>query len=90
MNLINGATDKTVLDRFMKLDISDCGKVMIFFYSIRLLRDSQLISKGLFGVFHSPKKRTKNVCPSSRLGQKFKFSSFWGELKALKKHFEIN
>jgi hypothetical protein len=32
----------------------------------------QLISKGLFGVFNSPKKRTKNVCPS-RLGQKFEF-----------------
>ena len=38
----------------------------------------QLISKGHFGFFNSPKKRTKNFCPS-RLGQKFEFSSsfFW-------------
>ena len=38
----------------------------------------QLISKGLFCVFNSSQKRTKNFCPS-RLGQKFKFSSsFFG------------
>ena len=38
----------------------------------------QLISKGLFGFFNSPKKRTKKFCPS-RLGQKSKFSSsFFG------------
>ena len=51
----------------------------------------QLISKGLFGFFNSPKKRTKNFCPS-RLGLKiyiFKFI-FFGELKALKFPFEIN
>ena len=34
----------------------------------------QLISKGLFGFFNSPKKRTANFCPS-RLGQKLTFSS---------------
>jgi hypothetical protein len=34
----------------------------------RMLK-GQLISKGLFGFFNSPKKRTKNFCPS-RLGQK--------------------
>ena len=47
----------------------------------------QLISKGLFGVFNSPKKRTKNVC-LSRLGQKFEFSnSFFGRIKDTKKTF---
>ena len=51
---------------------------------------SQLISKGLFSFFNSPKKRTKNYCPS-RLGQKLTFSSsFLGELKTLKFPFEIN
>ena len=45
----------------------------------------QLISKGLFGVFNSPKKQTKNVCPN-RLGQKFKLSISF----LLKRHFEIN
>ena len=52
----------------------------------------QLISKGLFCVFNSSKKRTKIICPS-RLGQKFKFSSsffFLEELKTPKRHFEIN
>jgi hypothetical protein len=50
----------------------------------------QLISKGLFVFFNSPKKRTKNFCPS-RLGQKLTFSSsFLGELKTLKFPFEIN
>ena len=34
----------------------------------------QLILKGLFGFFNSPKKRTKNFCPG-RLGQKLTFSS---------------
>ena len=39
---------------------------------------SQLISKELFVFFNSPKKRTKNFCPS-RLGQKLTFStSFFG------------
>ena len=47
----------------------------------------QLISKGLFGVFNSPKKRTKNVCPS-RLGQNFEFSSsFFGRIEDTKKAF---
>ena len=35
----------------------------------------QLISKGLFGFFNSPKRWTENLC-SSRLGQKFTFSNF--------------
>ena len=33
----------------------------------------QLISKGHFVFFNSPKKRTKNFCPS-RLGKTFEFS----------------
>ena len=47
----------------------------------------RLISKGLFGVFNSPKKRTKIVC-SSR--QKFVLSSSsFGELMKLKRNFKI-
>ena len=47
----------------------------------------QLILKGLFGVFNSLKKRTKNVCPN-RLGQKFEFSwSFFGRIEDTKKTF---
>ena len=64
--------------------------LIILFQNFMLNDKGQLISKVLFGVFNSPKKRTKNVCPS-RLGQKFEFSSsFLGELKTLKRHFEIN
>ena len=40
----------------------------------RVQDKGQLISKGLFGFFNSPKKRTKTFCPS-RLGQKLTFSS---------------
>ena len=47
----------------------------------------QLISKGRFGFFNSPKKRTKNFSPS-RLGQKFEFSSsFFGRIGDTKKTF---
>ena len=47
----------------------------------------QLISKGLFGFFNSPKKRTKNFC-SSRLGQKLTFSSlFFGRIEDTKISF---
>ena len=54
-------------------------------YAVNL--KGQLISKGLFCVFNSSKKRTKNVCPS-RLGQKFKFSSsFFGRIEDTQKTF---
>ena len=47
----------------------------------------QLISKRLFGFFNSPKKRTKNFCPS-RLGQKLTFSSsFFGRIEDTKISF---
>ena len=47
----------------------------------------QLISKGFFGFFNSPKKRTKNFCPS-RLGQKLTFSSsFFGRIEDTKISF---
>ena len=47
----------------------------------------QLISKGHFSFFNSPKKRTKIFC-FSRLGQKFKFSSsFFGKIGDTKKTF---
>ena len=50
----------------------------------------QLISKGNFCVFNSPKNQLENVnfCPS-QLGQKF-FVRFLGELKKPKSPFEIN
>ena len=57
---------------------------------ILALIKGQLISKGHFGFFNSPKKRTKNFCPS-RLVQKLTFSSLiLGKLKTLKFPFEIN
>ena len=37
-----------------------------------IMNKGQLISKCLFCIFNSPKKRTKNVCPS-RLRKKFEF-----------------
>ena len=47
----------------------------------------KLISKGLFGFFNSPKKRTKNFCPS-RLGQNLTFSSsFFGRIEDTKISF---
>ena len=47
----------------------------------------QLISKGHFDFFNSPKKRTKNFCPSS-LGQKLTFSSpFFGRIEDTKISF---
>ena len=47
----------------------------------------QLISKGHFGFFNSPIKRTKIFC-STRLGQKFEFSiSFLGRIGDTKKTF---
>ena len=51
----------------------------------------QLISKGNFSVFNSPKKnelKNVNFCPSL-VGQKF-FIRFLGELKKLKSPFKIN
>ena len=47
----------------------------------------QLTSKRLFDLFNSPKKQTKNFCPS-RLGQNFEFSrSFFGRIGDTKKMF---
>ena len=52
-----------------------------------VLVKGQLISKVHFVFFNSPKKRTKNFCPS-RLGQKFEFSSsFFGRIGDTKKTF---
>ena len=51
----------------------------------------QLISKGHFGFFNSSKNWTKHFC-SSRLGQKFEFSSsFFGRIEGTQKDiFKIN
>ena len=46
----------------------------------------QIISKGHFVFFKSPKKRTKNFC---RLGQKIEFSSpFFGRIGDTERNFE--
>ena len=51
------------------------------FQDLDLLTKGQLISKWLFVFFNSPKKRTKNFCPS-RQGQKLTFSSlFFGRIE---------
>ena len=47
----------------------------------------QLISKGLFGSFNIPKKRTQNVCPN-RLGEKLTLpTSFFGRVEDTKISF---
>ena len=49
----------------------------------------QLISKGHFVSFNSPKKWTKLICPS-RLGQKFESSSsFFGRIGDTKDIFKL-
>ena len=56
-------------------------------FKLTLFIKGQLILKGLFGFFNSPKKRTKNFCPS-RLGQKLTFSSsFFGRIEDTKVSF---
>ena len=59
------------------------------FYSClpKTFSKGQLISKCLFGIFNSPKKRTKKVdfIPQVKL-----FRLFFGESKTPKRHFEIN
>ena len=59
---------------------------------IVLWSKGQLISKCLFGVFNSPKKRKKTIrleVPYVVVKSNF-FVHFLGELKILKRHFEIN
>ena len=64
--------------------------MLVFYSKINSIPKDQLISKGLFGVFNSSKKRMKNFCPSS-LGQKLKFLfRFLEELETPKFPFEIN
>ena len=56
-------------------------------FSLHWFSKGQFISKGLLGFFNSPKKRTKNFCPS-RLGQKLTFSSsFSGRIEDTKISF---
>ena len=57
--------------------------------TVNIFLKGQLISKGLFGGYNSPKKRTKNVCPI-RLGPKFEFSSSFFFLRIEIWNFEIN
>ena len=51
----------------------------------------QLISKGLFGIFNSPKNRMKKIEFTTMIPQVDLFSFiFWEKLKTPKRHFEIN
>ena len=51
----------------------------------------QLISKCLFGIFNSPKKRTKKFNFTTMVPQvDLFFVHFLGELKTPERHFEIN
>ena len=51
----------------------------------------QLISKGLFVVLNSPKKRTKKFDFTTMIPQFVLFPFvFWEKLKTPKRHFEIN
>ena len=63
---------------------------LLFFFTLNfsLVRaKGQLILKGLYGFFSSPKKWTKNFCSSS-LGQKLTFSSsFFGRIEDTKISF---
>ena len=50
----------------------------------------QLISKGLFGILNSSKKRTKKFDLTTMIPQVDLFSFvFWKNLKSPKRHFEI-
>ena len=66
------------------------SRTNIFFRDKSLGIKSQIISKGNFSVFNSPKNELENVnfCPGIH-GQKF-FVCFLGELKKPKGSFEIN
>ena len=51
----------------------------------------QLISKGLFGILNSLKKRAKKIDFTTVIPQVDLFSFiFWKKLKTAKRHFEIN
>ena len=50
----------------------------------------QLISKSLFCIFNSPKKRTKKFYFTTMVPRRIVFVRFLGELKTPKRHFEIN
>ena len=50
----------------------------------------QLISKGNFGFFNSPKKHTKISAPGDQETNLSFQVCFFGELETTKRHFEIN
>ena len=56
-----------------------------------MIPKGQSISRCLFGIFNSPKKRTKEFDFTTMVPQVKLFSFvFWGELKTANRHFEIN
>ena len=68
-------------------DIEHATSKSTGYFSV-LLPKGQLISKGLFGILNSPKKRTKKFDFNTMIAQ-FSFV-FWEKLKTPKRHFEIN
>ena len=58
-------------------------------YFSNYISKDQLISKCLFGIFNSPKKRTKKFDFTTMVPQVELFSFVFGD-KTLKRHFKIN
>ena len=48
----------------------------VFYSKINSIPKDQLISKGLFGVFNSSKKRMKNYCPKRNKSGKLQGKCF--------------
>ena len=62
-----------------------------YFIICIMIAKGQLISKGLFGILNSPKKRTKKFDFTTMIPQVDLFSFvFWEKLKTPKRHFKIN
>ena len=64
-------------------------KFFIQFMFTKISVKGQLISKCLFGVFNSPKKRLKTIRLEEVVKSNF-LVRFLGELKIPKRYFEIN
>ena len=63
------------------------------FQNMHVIPKGQLISKCLFCIFNSPKKRTKKfdyITMEYGTSSRIVFLCFLGELKTPKRHFEIN
>ena len=71
-------------------DIILKSPLTVFFQNV-IDSKGQLISTGLFGIFNSPKERTKkNQLYYYGTSSRIVFVHCLGELKTSKRHFEIN